>query len=437
MRPISRGTFLRTVAASTAGAMAPAFAAELVLGKGTIADRFWVWAHDARAYQGRAYGLPGDSALTPVEGARMLGVHNIIFIRYQDNPSPPFEDYYELFKTMKRVNWSITGAGGITSEDERAAVLRLARSNPNITGVFMDDFFQGAPPPQWLAENNVGFPVSLTITLPERGHADAVRLVQSDWATGDYRSKAVAVDISPDGATWREVAAGLLAIDPGTEWTTTFPEQEIKGFRIRILSTYDTVNARSCGLQNVDLEYNGKRVPLAQATVAASSVYPGHDARNVITDDRGKAVAASLSVDQLLAIRRQLADVGGRRLDLAVTLYTHQLHPRLVPHLRCCDVISLWTWKSEGIDSLEANFERLKRLIPDKRIRLGCYMWDFDAGKPIPLDRMEHQCRLGLKWLKEGYIDGMIFLATNICDLGLESVQWTREWIAKNGHQLL
>ena len=31
----------------------------------------------------------------------------------------------------------------------------------------------------------------------------------------------------------------------------------------------------------------------------------------------------------------------------------------------------------------------------------------------------------------------MIFLATNICDLGLEAVEWTRQWIAQVGDQPL
>lgn len=75
--------------------------------------------------------------------------------------------------------------------------------------------------------------------------------------------------------------------------------------------------------------------------------------------------------------------------------------------------------------------------MPGKRLRLGCYMWDFGSKKPMPLELMKHQCDLGLKWLKAGRIEGMIFLATNVCDLPLESVEWTREWIGRAGDQLL
>jgi hypothetical protein len=46
---------------------------------------------------------------------------------------------------------------------------------------------------------------------------------------------------------------------------------------------------------------------------------------------------------------------------------------------------------------------------------------------------MKKQCDLGLRWLMEGRIEGMIFLASPICDLELETVEWTRQWIARNG----
>jgi len=32
---------------------------------------------------------------------------------------------------------------------------------------------------------------------------------------------------------------------------------------------------------------------------------------------------------------------------------------------------------------------------------------------------------------------GMVFRATNACDLGLEAVEWTRRWIAEHGDEPL
>ena len=50
---------------------------------------------------------------------------------------------------------------------------------------------------------------------------------------------------------------------------------------------------------------------------------------------------------------------------------------------------------------------------------------------------MQGQSELGLEWLKAGEIEGIIFLGTNIMDKNLETVKWTREWIASVGGEKL
>jgi hypothetical protein len=256
----------------------------------TIRDRFWIWSHMEGAYNGQ-WGLPKDSRITPVEGATYMGIPNIILVRYEDKPAPPFFQYSVPFKAMKNVFWSITGASGITSDEERKHVFELAAGMPNLTGFMMDDFFHG---------------------------------------------------------------------------------------------------------------------------------------------DSG----ASLSIEQLKDIRGQLT-INGIPRKICVTLYTHQLFPQFKEHLSLCDVISLWTWKSEDLKDLEANFAKTKELCPTQDIFLGCYMWDFGVNQPIPIDRMKRQCELGLNWLNKGDIQGMIFLATNICDLDLETVEWSRQWIKDVGQEKL
>ena len=127
----------------------------------------------------------------------------------------------------------------------------------------------------------------------------------------------------------------------------------------------------------------------------------------------------------------------GRHLDIGVTLYTHQLDPRIRPHLECCDVVSLWTWKAQDLKKLEQNFALAKSLAQGKQLRLGCYMWDFGAKKPMPVELMRKQCEFGLEQLRRNNISGMIFLASNICDLDLEAVEWSRQWIAEVGSEPL
>lgn len=410
--------------------------------EGTARDRFWVWAHEATVYNGD-WGLPGDSRITPVEGAHYLGVPNIIMIRY--NGRPPFENdsqYAIPFRSLKRVIWSLVGGGGATSDAEREAVLRLAEREENITGFFMDDFFhigQSSGPPHWLAENRVEFPVTFTISLTEPTRTSALELTQTDWPSGDYRTARFAVDASADGSSWREGYSGELPNESGAKVAVPLSLTSCKAVRIRILSTHDTKDAISCGLKRVRLlDGEGREIALDAAKVEASSSYPGHGPEHALTDVESatEPEVGSLSVDQLRALRQRF-QIGERRLKLGVTLYTSQIVPEIASHLDLCDIISLWTWQSEGLKELEARFAKLERLAPGKEILLGCYMWDFSVGKPMPVDRMRKQCEFGLERLKEGRIVGMIFLATNICDLNLETVEWTRRWIAEVGEQRL
>ena len=104
-------------------------------------------------------------------------------------------------------------------------------------------------------------------------------------------------------------------------------------------------------------------------------------------------------------------------------------------HLQYCDKITFWNWHSERLADLEKNFERLEKLAPENGKLLGCYMWDYPNRAAVPLDRMKHQCKLGLRWLREGRIEGMVFLGSTICDLELEVVEWVRKWIADVGSQ--
>ena len=256
-----------------------------------VRDRFWIWGHEAGSHD-KGWDIPKPSRMTPAEGAFYLGVPNMMMIRYDDKPAMPFDQYNRAFRSLKKVVWSITGAGGVTSDNERKHVFDLARKSHNIVGVFMDDFFTGS----------------------------------------------------------------------------------------------------------------------------------------------GEGV---LSVDQLRSIRQELV-IGNRRLDLMVTVYTHNLDaPSVSEYLALCDKVSMWTWVAKDLVDMDKSIEKFEKIAPKSGKLLGCYMWDYGTHKPMPVELMEMQCQKGLKWLKEGRIEGMIFLASCICDLELPAVEWTRQWISEVGDEMI
>lgn len=110
----------------------------------TVRDRLWIWGHPAGVYNDSFLKPLGKrSAVEPVDAALMMGLKNMIFVRYEGKPEPPFGGYYEPFRKLDRVYWSLVGARGTTSEQERDHVRRLAEENENISGFILDDFFHG------------------------------------------------------------------------------------------------------------------------------------------------------------------------------------------------------------------------------------------------------------------------------------------------------
>jgi len=151
-------------------------------------------------------------------------------------------------------------------------------------------------------------------------------------------------------------------------------------------------------------------------------------------DDFFTSDGANLSLDELRSVRERLV-AGDRRLDLMVVAYTHMLDQRMAPFLELCDAVTLWTWSSDDLPDLAANFARLEAISPDTRKLLGCYFWDYPNAKPVPLPLMQQQCTMGLEWMLEGRLDGLVFLGNTVADFGFDSVEWSRQWIQEVGQR--
>ncbi len=399
----------------------------------SVRDRLWIWGHPARVYN-ESYLAPLGlkSTMEPVAAADWMGIRNMIFIRYEGQPEPPFEEYYEPFKRLDRVYWSLVGAGGATSDEERRHVIRLAEQNENMKGFILDDFFHTRAS-MWLAENNVTFPVTLTITSPAAVTCDRVELVQTDWPSGDYRSRRVTVEISPDGRKYTSVGEVELPDEPGQSVRVELPSEAFQTVRIRIHSTHDTAAALSCGLKSVRFYRDHQRVDTRNWHATASSTYAGFSADDVLVD--GERATASLSPEQLRELSQH--QYRGQRLPITAVVYVRQISEALKPYLDEVDQVSLWTWSPADLDQLPDNLAALEKLIPGKPVLLGCYMYDFNECQRLAVERMRQQVDLGYRWLREGRIAGMIFLATPNVDVGLEAVDWTRQWIAQHGDEQL
>lgn len=141
---------------------------------------------------------------------------------------------------------------------------------------------------------------------------------------------------------------------------------------------------------------------------------------------------AVLTLRELANVRSKLKQTG-KKYDIMATFYVKQFDFPVKDYLELIDVLTIWNMSSEEIKDIEDNLQKFEQLYPDKRMMLGCYLVDYPRKQGIPVDLMKHQCQVGLRWLQQGRIEGIIFMGNTVMDMGFESVEWTRHWIQQIG----
>ncbi len=178
-------------------------------------------------------------------------------------------------------------------------------------------------------------------------------------------------------------------------------------------------------------EMTGRATDYAKDIAAAQAL--ARDCPNVqavLLDDltSQQIVGRGMSPQALAEVRRLVREKASN-LALWGVVYTMNLeHRNLADYLAHLDVINLWTWKAEDLADLERHLFRCEELAPGKPIVLGVYMYDYGAGRPMPLDLLQQQCERALQWLKQGRIAGIVFLSiTNEPN----ALTWVRDWLGR------
>lgn len=146
-------------------------------------------------------------------------------------------------------------------------------------------------------------------------------------------------------------------------------------------------------------------------------------------ESNGKRARHTLESIRMMSER--LHNFPGRRLDLWLVWYSYQLDYDVADYVNLCDVVTLWTWKGSDIAALDANITQFVAKTPGKRRLAGCYMWNYGEKKPLTLEEMRYQLDRYEHWIDQGVLEGIVFCSNCIADIGLDTVELTREWIDK------
>ena len=134
---------------------------------------------------------------------------------------------------------------------------------------------------------------------------------------------------------------------------------------------------------------------------------------------------------------RNTLDKACRPMELWSTCYTNLVERFPASMYDPLDGITIWNMATSEIPNMDADFSTYEKLLPTKRKMLGIYLFDYGKGVSVEKELMEMQCETGLQWLKEGRIEGMVFLTNCVMGIGLESDYWLRSWIDKVGNEVL
>jgi len=143
------------------------------------------------------------------------------------------------------------------------------------------------------------------------------------------------------------------------------------------------------------------------------------------------------TVEKIAEVRRRLHEAPAGKLDLWVVVYNNGLDKAKEEYLEHFDGITYWTWYGQDIEKFEENYNLMRKKCAGKRLLLGCYLYDYGNKKQMTKEQMEFQLNRYAKAVRDGEAEGIILLSNTVADLGFEAVEFTKQWIAEHGDELV
>jgi len=114
-----------------------------------LVDKLWMWGHEPECWHrfeesfGRL-GLSVSNHCGQAEGCRLMGIRRDCIIRWLSLPQLPVSDeWLKPFAGLDEVAWSITDSDKDRTFLEKVDVaIEMKKRLPNLTTVFLDDYFQ-------------------------------------------------------------------------------------------------------------------------------------------------------------------------------------------------------------------------------------------------------------------------------------------------------
>lgn len=114
-----------------------------------LGDKLWMWGHEPECWkrfeeQFARLGLSTSNHCGQAEGCRLMGIRRDCIIRWLSLPALPVSDeWLRPFAGLDEVAWSITDSDKNLSFLQKVDIaIAMKKRLPNLTTVFLDDYFQ-------------------------------------------------------------------------------------------------------------------------------------------------------------------------------------------------------------------------------------------------------------------------------------------------------
>lgn len=145
--------------------------------------------------------------------------------------------------------------------------------------------------------------------------------------------------------------------------------------------------------------------------------------------------------DNLWKIRARLHENEVRPLDMWMVLYTHEFGTDEAKdedfrrYIEPFDGIIMWTWKESDVPLIDGKFEIFKRLTPDNRRMLGCYLYNFGEDRQATGSAVRWQLDRYRELILSGEAEGVVLHTNTMADLDYEAYDTAVEWMEKHGDE--
>ena len=147
------------------------------------------------------------------------------------------------------------------------------------------------------------------------------------------------------------------------------------------------------------------------------------------------------TTDALYAVRDRLNNNDVRSIPMWMVLYSCEFgvdeksDEETKKYLAPFNGIILWSWKESDVALIEQKFEKLKKLAPDCRFMLGCYLYNFGEKKEATADAVIYQLDLFRKKLIAGEAEGIVLHTNTMADMDFEAYDAALSWLSEHGDE--